>query len=56
MAGDAIAHAIVGAGESLANWWLEHPDVPREQVTDWYVAIVQAALPAALGRAARYER
>ncbi len=25
---DAIGHAIVGAGESLANWWLEHPDVP----------------------------
>ena len=34
---DAIAHAIVGAGESLANWWLEHPEVPREEVADWYV-------------------
>jgi AcrR family transcriptional regulator len=52
LAGDGIAHAIVGAGESLANWWLEHPDVPREQVTDWYVGIVQAALPAALARSA----
>jgi AcrR family transcriptional regulator len=50
-AGEAIAHAIVGAGESLANWWLEHPDVRRQEVTDWYVGIVQAALPAALGRA-----
>jgi AcrR family transcriptional regulator len=50
LASDGIAHAIVGAGESLANWWLEHPDVPRDQVTDWYVGIVQAALPAALGR------
>ncbi len=49
-ASDGIAHAIVGAGESLANWWLEHPDVPRDQVTDWYVGIVQAALPAALAR------
>jgi AcrR family transcriptional regulator len=48
IAGDGIAHAIVGAGESLANWWLEHPDVPRRQVTDWYVGIVQSALPAAL--------
>jgi AcrR family transcriptional regulator len=46
-AGEAIAHAIVGAGESLANWWLEHPDVPREQVTAWFVGIVQTALPAA---------
>jgi AcrR family transcriptional regulator len=49
-ASDGIAHAIVGAGESLANWWLEHREVPREQVTDWYVGIVQAALPAALER------
>src|SRR5205807_1327220 len=33
-ASDAIAHAIVGAGESLANWWLEHPDVRLEEVAD----------------------
>jgi AcrR family transcriptional regulator len=50
LASEGIAHAIVGAGESLANWWLEHPDVPRHQVTDWYVAIVQAAMPAVLAR------
>jgi AcrR family transcriptional regulator len=43
-AADAVAHAIVGAGESLANWWLEHPDVPRDQVADWYVNIVKAAV------------
>jgi AcrR family transcriptional regulator len=43
-ASDAIAHAIVGAGESLANWWLEHRDVPREQVAAWYLAVVQAVL------------
>jgi hypothetical protein len=43
-AADAIAHAIVGAGESLANWWLEHREVPREQVAAWYVAVVQAVL------------
>jgi AcrR family transcriptional regulator len=47
-AADGIAHAIVGAGESLANWWLEHPDVERDQVADWYVAMVQAAVPAML--------
>jgi AcrR family transcriptional regulator len=41
---DAIAHAIVGVGESLANWWLEHPHVPRSQVVDWYVDMVKAAL------------
>jgi AcrR family transcriptional regulator len=43
-ASDAIAHAIVGAGESLANWWLEHRDVPRQQVADWYLAVVQAVI------------
>ena len=45
-----MAHAIVGAGESLANWWLEHPAVPREQVTDWFVGLAQAAIASA-GRA-----
>jgi AcrR family transcriptional regulator len=28
----ASAHALVGACESVANWWLEHPDQPRELV------------------------
>jgi len=41
---DAIAHALVGAGESLANWWLDHPDVGRDQVADWYLGVVQAVL------------
>jgi AcrR family transcriptional regulator len=27
---DAFAHAFIGAGESLADWWLEHPDIPVE--------------------------
>ncbi len=44
---DAIAHAIVGAGESLANWWLTNPQVTREQLADWYVGIVGAASGAA---------
>lgn len=29
---DSFAHAFVGAGESLANWWLDHPHVPLEDV------------------------
>ncbi len=41
---DAIAHAVVGAGESLANWWLEHPDVPREQVVHLYLNMLKAGL------------
>lgn len=41
---DALAHALVGAGESLANWWLDHPAVGREQVAEWYLGVVQAVL------------
>ena len=48
-ADDAIAHALVGAGESLANWWLDHPEVGREQVVDWYLAVVQAVLAGPVG-------
>jgi AcrR family transcriptional regulator len=43
-AADALAHAIVGAGESLANWWLDHPEIPREQVAGWYLSVVQAVV------------
>jgi AcrR family transcriptional regulator len=41
---DAIAHALVGAGESLANWWLDHPEVGRDEVAAWYLGVVQAVL------------
>ena len=47
-ASDALAHAIVGAGESLANWWLGQRGVSRETVVDWYVGLVQAAVKGAL--------
>ena len=43
-ASDAIAHALVGAGESLANWWLDHPAVDRDQVADLYLSVVQAVV------------
>ncbi len=43
-AADALAHAIVGAGESLANWWLDHPELPRETVAGWYLHVVRAVL------------
>jgi AcrR family transcriptional regulator len=46
---EATAHAIVGAGESLANWWLEHPEVDREQVAECYLAVVLAAATSATG-------
>jgi AcrR family transcriptional regulator len=46
-AADAIAHALVGAGESLANWWLDHPEVSREEVAAWYFGVVQAVVTGA---------
>ena len=49
MSVQATAHAIVGAGESLANWWLEHPHVRRDQVADWYMGMILAAASAAAG-------
>jgi AcrR family transcriptional regulator len=45
----ATAHAIVGAGESLANWWLEHPEVRRDELADWYMGMILAAATAAAG-------
>lgn len=49
-AADAAAHAIVGAGESLANWWLEHPEVDRQRLSDWYTELVGAAVRATRAR------
>jgi AcrR family transcriptional regulator len=55
-ASEGVAHAIVGAGESLANWWLEHSDVAREDVTDWLVGLAQAAIMTAATEDARGRR
>ena len=29
---DPIARSLIGAGESLATWWADHPDEPAEAV------------------------
>jgi len=47
-ASEGVAAAIVGAGESLANWWITHPEVTREDVTGWYAGLAQAAITAAV--------
>jgi len=44
--GEVLAHAIVGAGESLANWWLDHPEVPRERMTGYYAQVIRGSLAA----------
>jgi hypothetical protein len=47
---DALGHACVGAGESLANWWLAHREVDRATVAAWLEGFIRAGLDAALER------
>jgi AcrR family transcriptional regulator len=49
-ASEGVAEAIVGAGEALANWWLKKPEVPRQDVADWYVGLARAAISTATVR------
>ena len=49
-ASEGVAEAIVGAGESLANWWLTRSDVPRDDVADWFVSLTRAAISAGTPR------
>jgi AcrR family transcriptional regulator len=37
---EAMAAALVGAGESLADWWLDHPAVPTRVVASWLMNLV----------------
>ncbi len=47
-AADAAAQAIVGAGESLATWWLAHPEVSRAQLAEWYSRVIEGSVRALL--------
>ena len=42
---DAFARALTGAGESLADWWLEHPATPVDVLVETLVAMAGAAAP-----------
>lgn len=35
MATEPLGSALIGAAESLANWWLEHGREPKETVATW---------------------
>jgi AcrR family transcriptional regulator len=48
---DGVAHAFVGAGESLANWWLEHAELPAERAVDLLIALGRAGVEQALDTA-----
>ncbi|MBK1786478.1 TetR/AcrR family transcriptional regulator [Prauserella cavernicola] len=42
------AHGIVGAVEAAGNWWLDHPELPEEQLADYLTTLVAGAIEAAL--------
>jgi AcrR family transcriptional regulator len=46
---EPLAHAFVGAGESLANWWLDHPDETREAMADRLIQVGWLGLRQLLG-------
>lgn len=37
---EGLAAALVGAGESLADWWLDHPEIPVKVVVSWLMNLV----------------
>lgn len=39
-----MAQLIVGAGEQVGRWWLEHRDVPQQQVKTRFMAAIGAAI------------
>jgi AcrR family transcriptional regulator len=40
-------HAIVGMVQNAGDWWLDHPEVPRETVVDALTELVLGGLPPA---------
>jgi hypothetical protein len=48
MTADALAHGFVGTGESLAAWWLDHPELTREDVARRVMDIAWSAIGGAL--------
>jgi AcrR family transcriptional regulator len=44
-------HAVVGMVQTAGDWWLDHPEVPRETVVRSLVDLILSGLPAASSRA-----
>lgn len=40
---EPLAHALLGGGEAMARWWLQHPEVPVERMRE---LILDYSLPA----------
>jgi len=48
---DFLGHLIVGAGEQVARWWLEQPDLPKELAARRFLAATQGAIARVLANA-----
>jgi AcrR family transcriptional regulator len=48
---DVLGHLIVGAGEQVARWWLEQPEVPKAGAVERFVVSTQASIAAVLADA-----
>lgn len=44
--GEAIAHAVSGAGEQLAKWWLQRPQVSKQHVMELMINLCWSGLKA----------
>jgi hypothetical protein len=48
-----LGHAFVGMVQTTGDWWLEHPEVDRDEVVEGLVDVIAAALSPRSARASR---
>ncbi len=48
-----LAHALVGAGEQVARWWVQRPGVPKARAVERFLALAQGAITAGFRRMER---
>jgi AcrR family transcriptional regulator len=41
---EMLGHLIVGSGEQVARWWLEHPALPKQRAIDRFLVATQGAI------------
>ena len=46
---ELLGHLIVGSGEQVARWWLEHPELSKDDVIARFHAATNGAIAAVLG-------
>ena len=39
-----LGHLIVGSGEQVARWWLDHPELPKGRAIERFLAATQGAI------------